>query len=396
MKNIFVIGALFVFFVSSGQTTHDVYLHSRMNGVVNLDDGSSTQFWGYGEYLPPTPVPQDKIFLPGPFLRFNEGDTVNVHFYNDSPEDHSIHWHGLDVDQANDGVPTTSSAVDPNMNRIYTFVCTHAGTYNYHCHVLTMLHLAMGMYGLLVVDPDDNRNMIYTNGPRYSKDYNWLATEMNKNWNDNPLSPGPFYQYLATNFLLNGKEGSQLINDPANHVIGTLNDTIALRLANLGYGKTTYYFPEDANAEIHMSDGRKLPTHIISDSLEVFSGERYTVILYPSAEINDVIRIVYSDLRTESYLGENNVPILIQEFFNDVEELEEDVSDIKIKGNPIEEMLVIENSGQISQEVQIFSIQGKLIQSFDLNVGLHIIPFNETSGIYLLKISDGKTLQFVK
>jgi len=77
-------------------------LFSGMEGYTFLPDGTAIPIWGYGW------VADGYITLPGPLLEYTEGESVQLNFTNPSPESHTIHLHGLDVDQANDGVPTTS------------------------------------------------------------------------------------------------------------------------------------------------------------------------------------------------------------------------------------------------------------------------------------------------
>lgn len=391
MKYVLIIFSLICALTVSAQTNHDVYIQSRMTGTLYLDDGSSTEFWGFGEYLPGFPGPQ--MSLPGPFLRFNEGDTVNVHFFNNSPEDHTIHWHGLDVDQDNDGVPTTSSAVDPDSLRVYTFVCTHAGTYNYHCHVLTTLHLTMGMYGMFVVDPDSNQDRIYTGGPSYTKDYNWLASEVNTNWSDNPISPGLFYLYEATNLLLNGKEGSQL-NNGLYDVTGTTEDTIAMRLSNMGYGYVRYIFPPEANAEIHMSDGRPIPNMIDSDTVVVYSGERFTALLNPDTEFTGTITIEYVDVRTNTLSGTNTIPMIIENVG-----IEENVVDpgFTLYPNPVTDYFTIELTDPDTKQLLVYDLTGQYIKSIRVNQGTNVVPSDLAPGTYLIgKESSNVKLRFVQ
>ena len=362
-----------------GQANEHLWLQSRMTGNYYFPDLSSTEFWGYGLYTPPTPGPQ--IYLPGPLLRFNQGDTVNVHFLNNSPEQHTIHWHGLDVDQANDGVPTTSSSVDPDSLRIYSFVCTNAGTFNYHCHVLTTLHLAMGMYGLFIVDPDSTRTRIYTNGPRYTKDYNWLSSEMNRNWNDNTLSPGLFTLYEATHVLLNGKSGSQLTTG-AYDITGTTDDTIAVRLSNMGYGSVKFIFPPEANMSIHMSDGRAIPAPIVSDTIELFSGERYTVLLNPDMYFTSTVQIEYTDQRTNLPIGTNVVPIIIQGA--SLDELEG--NDLfELIGNPVTEFLTLNVKSNEVKEIEIHNMMGQRVVRSSVNSGINVLPSFLAPGMYIIR-----------
>ena len=373
------------------QVTNDIWLQAKMTGNLWLDGGGSTEFWGYGIY-DPVSGPGPAIYLPGPLLRFNEGDSVNVHFLNNAPEDHTIHWHGLDVNTANDGVPTTSSTVEPDSTRVYRFLCTNAGTFNYHCHVFTTLHLAMGMYGLFVVDPDSTRTRIYTNGPRYTKDYNWLASEHNTNWSDNILSPGLLTLYQADYLMLNGKSGSQLLTGPSS-VTGTTNDTIAMRLGNMGYGMVRYIFPPAADMTVYMSDGRAIPNPTNTDTIDVYSGERYSVILDPDSEFNEMVTIEYFDLRTNELLGTNLVPIIIDDL--SLEENEK-VPGIELLGNPVQDYLTFKIDDSNIETVSVYSTTGGLIESRKVMQGVNIIPINLGPGLYFItEENNGGSIQFI-
>ena len=97
---------------------------------------------------------------------------VEIHLTNLGPAEpgvhpfpHTVHLHGLDVDQASDGVPETGAVARVGETITYRFVATHAGTYWYHCHVDTVEHLTMGMYGALIVHPADGPGRAWTDGP---------------------------------------------------------------------------------------------------------------------------------------------------------------------------------------------------------------------------------------
>ena len=91
--------------------------------------------------------------VPAPTLRFTEGDNVTIHFINKSPIPHTIHFHG-NHDDINDGVVPQ---VLPNQTYTYHITAQPAGALMYHCHAPpTSLHIRMGMYGPLIVDPKDN------------------------------------------------------------------------------------------------------------------------------------------------------------------------------------------------------------------------------------------------
>jgi nitrite reductase (NO-forming) len=91
--------------------------------------------------------------VPGPTLRFTEGDNVTIHFINKTPLAHTLHLHGNHDDES-DGV---HPQVLPGQSYNYTFVADPAGALMYHCHAYpTSLHIRMGMYGALIIDPKDD------------------------------------------------------------------------------------------------------------------------------------------------------------------------------------------------------------------------------------------------
>lgn len=102
--------------------------------------------------------------VPGPELRVTEGDRVRVTLINHLPAATSIHWHGLRLPNAEDGVAgVTQDAVPPGGTFTYEFVVQDPGTYWYHSHQDTLHQIPMGLYGVLVVAP--------RLGPVYDRDY---------------------------------------------------------------------------------------------------------------------------------------------------------------------------------------------------------------------------------
>ena len=90
--------------------------------------------------------------LPGPELRVREGDVVRVTLRNALTEPTTIHWHGIPVPFAMDGVPElTQPAVPPGGTFVYEFVAGVPGTYWYHSHVAYQFE--RGLFGALVVEP---------------------------------------------------------------------------------------------------------------------------------------------------------------------------------------------------------------------------------------------------
>jgi FtsP/CotA-like multicopper oxidase with cupredoxin domain len=92
---------------------------------------------------------------PGPVLRATQGDLVEVTLRNDDLADGAtLHWHGIDVPNAMDGVAgVTQDAVAPGEEFTYRFVAEQVGTYWYHAHQVSHEQVRAGMLGAFVVDP---------------------------------------------------------------------------------------------------------------------------------------------------------------------------------------------------------------------------------------------------
>lgn len=90
--------------------------------------------------------------IPGPVLRWREGDTVTLRVHNRLREDTSIHWHGILLPFEMDGVPGISfRGIAPGETFVYRFRVKQAGTYWYHSH--SGFQEQTGMYGAIVIDP---------------------------------------------------------------------------------------------------------------------------------------------------------------------------------------------------------------------------------------------------
>ena len=104
-------------------------------------DRPATAIWGYDGTVP------------GPTLRVKRGEEVKVRLVNELPEPTLIHWHGLRLPNAMDGVPhLTQMPVAPGNSFDYRFVAPDAGTFWYHSHLYSSEQLARGLYGVLIVD----------------------------------------------------------------------------------------------------------------------------------------------------------------------------------------------------------------------------------------------------
>lgn len=98
--------------------------------------------------------------LPGPLLRWREGDTVTLRVKNRLAEPTSIHWHGILLPSTMDGVPGLSfKGIEPGGVFVYQFTVKQHGTYWYHSH--SGFQEQQGVYGPLVIDPKEPEPFSY-------------------------------------------------------------------------------------------------------------------------------------------------------------------------------------------------------------------------------------------
>lgn len=104
-------------------------------------EGPETVLWSYGGASP------------GPVIRARQGELVRVRLRNELPQPTSVHWHGIRIDNAMDGVPgMTQNLVASGDSFDYSFVAPDAGTYWYHSHNKSWEQLARGLYGPLIIE----------------------------------------------------------------------------------------------------------------------------------------------------------------------------------------------------------------------------------------------------
>ncbi len=98
--------------------------------------------------------------VPGPLLRFREGEEAVIRVTNHLAEDTSIHWHGILLPAAMDGVPGVSfDGIKPGTTFVYRFPLKQSGTYWYHSH--TGFQEQLGLFGPLIIDPIESAPYAY-------------------------------------------------------------------------------------------------------------------------------------------------------------------------------------------------------------------------------------------
>lgn len=145
------------------------FARAATNGVFRLVAGPDS-IGLLGKEYPKTSVWAYNGRVPGPELRYRQGDTVHIAFENKLPQPSTVHWHGLRLPNAMDGVPgLTQAAVDPGSSYLYEFGLPDAGTYWYHPHVKSSEQVGRGLYGPLIVDEKKP--------PKVDRDVTWVLDD---------------------------------------------------------------------------------------------------------------------------------------------------------------------------------------------------------------------------
>jgi FtsP/CotA-like multicopper oxidase with cupredoxin domain len=205
--------------------------------------------------------------VPGPMIRVMEGDTVRIIFTNHLPEPTTIHWHGMEVPNAMDGVPgMTQDPVQPGETFIYEFVAQPAGTFMYHSHFNSDIQVGVGLYAPFIIDPA----VPEANSPDVDVTLmlsEWLVT------GGQTYPAMPMAGMEPNYFTINGKAF------PATETINVqVGQRVRLRFAAIGQ----FVHPMHLHGmpfKVVATDGHPVPeaAQLTKDTISVAPGERYDV-----------------------------------------------------------------------------------------------------------------------
>ncbi|HMQ21287.1 MAG TPA: multicopper oxidase family protein [Planctomycetota bacterium] len=261
---------LFAWIPASGiaQRTHRVTLNPAAVPITIAPGKTVQNAWVYTGQLP------------GPTIRVTEGDRLQVKVLNDLPEATSVHWHGLPVPLAADGVPGVSQgAIGVGQEYDYDFVVTTPGTYWYHPHV--DMQIDRGLVGAIIVDPKNSAA-----DPRFDREYLLLVDD----WL--PGAPIPGRDPIYSDYLLNGKTSAG-----QTPLAVKQGEVVRLRVVNVS-GATPYVFTVDGHSmRVTHADGQPVAP-VIAGAIPIGPGERYDV--YVDANHVGKWSIAFADLQNRS------------------------------------------------------------------------------------------------
>lgn len=256
--------------------------------TLSLVDGVEFQGFAYNDQVP------------GPVWRVEKGDTVRINFKNELSQETTIHFHGIRVPNAMDGVPgVTQDPIQPGENFVYEFTPKDAGTFWFHPHVRGSEQVEKGLYGVIVVeDPEE---------PKYSKDEVWIVDDWRLNRDgtlDTRFNTGHDLMHdgrWGNLITVNGSMSEELVVQPG--------ERLRLRLVNTSNGRVYELDFDDLNAKVIAVDGMLTGESFDANGFELSPGNRLDVDIQVPQD-TDGETFVISDtfiLGRSNILGQLNV-----------------------------------------------------------------------------------------
>jgi FtsP/CotA-like multicopper oxidase with cupredoxin domain len=214
--------------------------------------------------------------LPGPLLRANVGDRVIIEFQNSLPEETTIHWHGIRVPAAMDGVPGHSQpAIPPGGRFTYDFIVPDAGLFWYHPHFRAAAQAGFGLYGAISVhDPSE--------APLPGEELILVLSDLSLGADGRPEDPASGGD-LGTLF---GREGQSVLANGKVAPVLKARAGAPLRFRIVNAARSRYFQLELAGHRfvLYGMDVGRMARTLEVDRLLVLPGERREVLVVPRGE----------------------------------------------------------------------------------------------------------------
>jgi FtsP/CotA-like multicopper oxidase with cupredoxin domain len=205
--------------------------------------------------------------VPGPMIRVTEGDQVRIVVKNELPDATTVHWHGVEVPNAMDGVPgVTQAPIEHGESFTYEFVAKPAGTFMYHSHFEGDVQVSAGLYAPFIIDPKEPEE----NPPAVDQT---LMISESRLRDGQTFAPMPMTGMEPNFFTINGKAF------PATEEV-TVKKGERVRLRLIGIGQ--FIHPMHLHGipfKIVATDGHAVPeaAQLTKDTVTVAPGERYDI-----------------------------------------------------------------------------------------------------------------------
>jgi len=214
---------------------------------------------------------------PGPEIRTRQGERLRVRLINELDQPTSIHWHGVRIDNAMDGVSgLTQKPVQPGDSFDYDFVVPDAGTFWYHSHHRSWEQVARGLYGPLIVEEAQPTFDIDHDITLMLDDW-WLDQDGALRLNfDDYLNDGKQGGRIGNHYTMNGKPlGGEF---PV-----TAGEAYRLRVINAANARIFDIDPTQIGAQLIAKDGQPVPENSreINELVTISPAQRVDLLFQP-------------------------------------------------------------------------------------------------------------------
>ncbi|MDE0309278.1 MAG: multicopper oxidase family protein [Acidiferrobacterales bacterium] len=220
---------------------------------------------------PPTNVYAYNLEVPGPLLRFRQGDRLRLEVENRLDEPTTVHWHGLRVPVSMDGVSILSQApIGPGDAFTYEFDLHDAGTFWYHPHINSSQQVGKGLRGVLIVDEQDP--------PVVDRDLVWVLDD----WRLDEEAQIVAFDGNLRDASHNGRIGNAVTVNGSIHDQFQVHpgERIRLRLVNVANARTFAINFSELNPWLIALDGHPIAPYTLDENPIVLgSGQRADLIL---------------------------------------------------------------------------------------------------------------------
>jgi FtsP/CotA-like multicopper oxidase with cupredoxin domain len=279
----------------AGMTLTAMALPARSFGQDNAADGyrvlhaRAGQARLRGKDAGPTPIWGYDGMSPGPTLRVKQGDELKVRLVNDLDQSTVVHWHGLRLPNAMDGVPfLTQKPIEPGQSFDYHFVPPDVGTFWYHTHFGSSEQLARGLYGVLVVEEREpvevDRDLVLVLDDWRLMDDGTIQPSFG-NFHD-AMMAGRLGQYITLNS-----------EDTLDLAVKT-NERLRLRIVNTANSRIFQFRIAQHAARVMAVDGQPCPPNVAPNGmLRLAPGNRVDLFLDATLKAGARAPITVDDLR---------------------------------------------------------------------------------------------------
>ncbi len=245
------------------------YFERRMftDGVMTMPDGTDVAYWGFED---PVAAPGEKTFL-SPVIRLREGEVAHVKL--ETLCDDTSLAPNAQTETHNGGLGRSwcsksagARAVQKRESYIYQWQPKRAGTWLYQSHLSAARHFEMGLFGLLIVDPEpeaDGLPRAYRGGPAYNVERCWVLDDIDPDWHAGAgfvagaSSAERERPFIPKYFLINGVPSTEAMHDERVAIDAKAGDKVLIRLLNASFSLVRVKI-EGLQGQIISVDGKAL------------------------------------------------------------------------------------------------------------------------------------------